>query len=1038
MANATPAVVEKALIDIDFSRGLNEAIGPESLDWTKFLKVADNVDFGNRGTITSRAGLYAITSDSDDSSVSPSQIVRVLPTSNGVLALGGTATGILRAYQLNESAQSLATSLSRKNNFSEYSVNPQVVCGINGTGPRIIGSCYTPRYNITVYTPNSTDYYASFVDKDSGNVVRSYLIAYSTSRAAIALVSNRYLHVYLGQAASAKVYQFDTDALPVTVPSGVSLTSGAYIVGAVAISTSSYVVMSNGNVSKCGTVPSETAAGSVAGFDTDQLHDVATDGTSIFIIGRNNTPRGLIKVLSTALATTRTVTDTDATLAAARFSIGCDSDSSVCAIAHYVTTVGSFSYPTARVITVGSAASVFTSVSALPCWGAFAAPICSPLGSGNFYGALLELPGAGLGAGHNTTLPVGANCLVALTAEKTWQATPIGFHAACITDQYLDWAGAHIETTGSLTNTQHLFTADDGKTLTMAAIQKTGPESYNVEHRKLLKNDTTQMICSGDIISGGKTSTYDGSCVSELGCLSVPTITVVDAGSGTGLTNGGVYNYTAVFEFVDALGRRHLSRCANPFTITMAANHDTTVTVSFPTVSDHSSTSYGQGAVANHYDFKYHIYRTVSGGTQYQRVSSATVITGASTTATLSVTDSTTDTALASKELLHRQPGTPGTALDRYYAPASSCAVRHKDRVFCARGSTVYYSSFSVFGEAPWFNPAFSIEVFGGTGNITALASMDGTLVVFKKNAIFVIDGDGPPENGGSGAEFSPPRKILTDLGCVDGRTLLTTDNGLMFRSRRGIELLARNLTISWLGERVFRTVDAFQYNGGAAFDVATGRCVWLLGSAVGSWPGQIVTSGYAVVYDTASDTWSRYILRTADGYGLPFQDVCFAETGSSFLSIAQDSRLVYADHTKLWVEYGRVDHNTSDAFIPVTLETGWVKGTSKSDNIRVTDLYLWGTRNADCTMAFSYAADYSSSYTAVKTFTPSVTGAMTVVNLDVMPPKEAVQAMSFKIVTSDPTPTSFGVGSQWDIWGLSVRVGLRAGGRGMAAAQRG
>src|SRR5262249_38691962 len=156
---------------------------------------------------------------------------------------------------------------------------------------------------------------------------------------------------------------------------------------------------------------------------------------------------------------------------------------------------------------------------------------------------------------------------------------------------------------------------------------------------------------------------------------------------------------------------------------------------------------------------------------------------------------------------------------------------------------------------------------------------------------------DGPPENGGNGTEFSPPRRILTELGCIDGRTLISTNDGLMYRSWRGIEKLSRNFTVEWIGERVKRTVDTFKFSGGAAFDVVSGRCFWLLGrrsktavSFQDIYPGQLrpdyTTDGFdwdigvAVVYHSKTDAWStyKYKVNSSSSYvAFPMQDICWA-----------------------------------------------------------------------------------------------------------------------------------------------------------------
>ncbi len=744
------------------------------------------------------------------------------------------------------------------------------------------------------------------------------------------------------------------------------------------------------------------------------------------------------------------MTDTDSGLSAARFSIAVNGAAACKVIAHYTTTVGAFTIPTARVIDVSAAATIFASVQVLPCWGQVTSPYWnSTLGA--FYAVMVNLVDAGAGAGHSINVPSGAVVLVELT-NPTWETTapPVGFHAAAVLDTYLDYCGNNSLTKGHVVNPQKLYSADSGLNLVVTSVQRISPQAYASEFRRLKMNDVTTAICATDVISGGRTSFYDGVCMSELGVFGVPWITAVDAGAGTSV-EGGTRAYTCVFESVDATGRRHISRSANPFTYSMVSAKNVTVTISYPNISDHLSyratSSIGipgtNSSTSNAYNFKYHVYRTVGGttsGTQYYRIATGQIQGIAATAAYISFTDTVSDANLIANDLMYRQPGTPGTALDRYHAPSSSCVVRHKDRVFIARGSDVYFSGFDVFGEAPWFNPAFSFKVPGGIGDITAMATMDGVLVIFKSNGIWIVDGDGPPDNGGNGSEFSPPRRLLTELGCVDARTLVSTNDGLLYRSAQGIQRLTRKLAVDWVGQRVFRTLDSCPYNGGAAFDAATGRCVWIVADTAGTYPGQLSSSGtgYGLVYDTTNDTWSRYKLLSNAGAGKAFQDVCYATAGSTILSIPSAGRLVYADTAKMFMEYGRVDFITANSFVPITLETGWVRSQSKQDRIRVTDFSIIGIRNADCTIATSYAANYSPTYVSVKTWTPSTTSALTLVQLETQPPVESVQSMSFKIVTSDPTPTSFGAGTQFDIFGLSVRVGIRGGGAKLPTAQKG
>lgn len=1056
----TPAVVEKQVVDIDINGGLDEYSGDESIDWTKAFKVSDNLEFDGGGRLSARRGLYSVADEWDTNQAGSypiNPILRLMSTGSGVLALGGPggAAAALRAYHLNESSPTVQSNtkavLSDKGYASEYQLYPRSIGGLPGgalSSPVAVGAAQTARYNISVVTPNKgVDYFVYFQDRGSGNIVRSYVVPMGSGSAAIALVAGRYLHLYTGRTASAKVWQWDTESLPDSVPSAVTLTSGSNIVAAVANSASSVVLMANGNMSRVGITPTETATGSVAGFSGTEIHDMATDGANFYIVGLNATPRGLMKVVGSNLTTvSRTVTDTDATLSAARFSVGVDGSAACYLIAYYTTTVGAFTMPTARVITVSAAATTFIAGSAqvMPCWGQVSSPFYNTT-TGAWYAVMVSLPDAGAGAGHSTTTPGGSVCLVRLNSEygPGNSVMPGNFHVAAVLDNYLDYVGNNSLTKGNLTGAdgvppQKIYTNDAGLTLVVTSIQRLGPNAYGSEFRELKLYDMTCTVNTSDAISGGRTSSYDGTCLSEHGIFGVPWITGVNSGAGSAV-DIGLHSYVCVFEHIDALGRRHFSRMSNPFSITMASAKNVTVTVSYPNISDHTSTR--TTSSPNNYLFQYHVYRTTAGGTQYYLVGSGPVQETDNTTAILQMTDSVTDAALVSNPLLYRQPGTQNTALDRYTATASSCVVRHKDRTFIARGSTVYFSSFDVYGEATWFNPALSFVVPGGVGDITAMASMDGILVIFKGSSIFIVDGDGPPENGGNGTEYSPPRRLMTSIGCMDARTMVHTDLGIMFRSARGIELLDRKLQVQWLGKRVINSVNSSPYSGGAAFDTATGRVVWLVSDTAGAYPGQLNSGGvgYALVYSTANDVWTRYKLRTVDGYGYPFQDVCYADVGSQALSIASAGRLVFADYQKVWFEYGLVDHDSSDVFIPIQLETGWVKSQSKQDRIKVTDFMIGAIKSGNCTLATSYAVNYSPSYVAAKTWLGSATsGLSSVVQLDTQPPIEEAQSISFKITTADPTPTSFGTGGQFQFFALSVRLGVKGGGAKLPAAQKG
>src|SRR5208283_5242873 len=95
-----------------------------------------------------------------------------------------------------------------------------------------------------------------------------------------------------------------------------------------------------------------------------------------------------------------------------------------------------------------------------------------------------------------------------------------------------------------------------------------------------------------------------------------------------------------------------------------------------------------------------------------------------------------------------------------------------------------------------------SLGAQGSTGPITALAPMDGNLVIFKKNAIYYINGTGP-DNTGANSQYSQPLFISSTVGCINTNSIVFTDSGLIFQSDKGLWLLGRNLSVQYIGAAV-------------------------------------------------------------------------------------------------------------------------------------------------------------------------------------------------------------------------------------------
>jgi hypothetical protein len=102
---------------------------------------------------------------------------------------------------------------------------------------------------------------------------------------------------------------------------------------------------------------------------------------------------------------------------------------------------------------------------------------------------------------------------------------------------------------------------------------------------------------------------------------------------------------------------------------------------------------------------------------------------------------------------------------------------------------------------APEYNALLDINL-GDERDLLCIGKMDDKTIIFEKDDIHVIYGDGP-ENNGTGEDFAV-HYISTDVGCEDQESIVECPAGLVFfRKERGFYLLDRQLNIKYIGDKV-------------------------------------------------------------------------------------------------------------------------------------------------------------------------------------------------------------------------------------------
>lgn len=362
-------------------------------------------------------------------------------------------------------------------------------------------------------------------------------------------------------------------------------------------------------------------------------------------------------------------------------------------------------------------------------------------------------------------------------------------------------------------------------------------------------------------IAAGLLYQYDGVSPVEAGFLMFPENVLLAGSNSTGSIDGTkTYGYRCYWEWTNAAGERERS-AALPYQIGGSGTSlspkfavgDDTVTITVPSLWHTFKDGVTRSKVA------LVVYRTEGDGTVYYRCSSTDPTstglnawvnnnTGAQT---VSFTDGMTDATLATKELDYQNTG----ELENVAPAAAGLVARSQTRLFLAGGTiksdTVLYSKQRSAGQAAGrFNENLTIRVDEEGGDVTAIAELSGSVVIFKRDRIYAT----PPGNTGATnlgiGNYGQAQVINTDVGCSKPKTVCLTPIGLVFVADKGIYLVEPNLQVKYIGALVegFSTADIVS----ASVTPRQNTIVFL------------TSTGTALIYDYFFEQWGTWTNHSA------------------------------------------------------------------------------------------------------------------------------------------------------------------------------
>lgn len=527
-------------------------------------------------------------------------------------------------------------------------------------------------------------------------------------------------------------------------------------------------------------------------------------------------------------------------------------------------------------------------------------------------------------------------------------------------------------------------------------------------------NFTTPSFSSAQLglnlhIAGGYLTNYDGVSATEHGFHLFPeNITFTPSAAG-GSMETGTYRYQIIYEWVDGQGQIHRSSPSVVSSAVSVTGPTGSVSVAIPTLRLTSKTS----PRAN---VKIVVYRS-------EKTGGTTVLYRAAETDndpsadTVTIVDTMIDSDLIDNEILY----TVGGIVSHDAPPACSIVHVHGNRVWLAgleEENTIWYSKEFVTNEGLGFSSIFRIRVDPAGGGITALATLDDKLVIFKENGIYILSGDGPLETGQQN-NFSKPVKLPSaKVGCQNVDSIVEIDTGIIFKSNQGLKLLTRDLRVIDRLEEGFSGTAVHNYG-----DLTITSAVVMTDQKEVRFTTR---DGRALVYNFYFGQWSTFTNYAAES------------------AVMWDGKYLHLKSNGTVNEESETSYTDNGAAVKLQIETAWIQtagiqgfqrvlwasvlGEKFSEHVLNMNVYYDFSENESDSAAFNTSTALSSDEMGSDEFgdvIPFGGDGEDVYQFRLKPRYQKCQAIKFKFSDSPLGTTS---GQAYSLTALTLEVGVRKG----------
>ena len=486
-------------------------------------------------------------------------------------------------------------------------------------------------------------------------------------------------------------------------------------------------------------------------------------------------------------------------------------------------------------------------------------------------------------------------------------------------------------------------------TPTTATFTQTGVTALSWSFYSQTESYLRETLGGSLNVGGGFLTQYDGVAPVELGFhvfpeLAAADIETFDTGGELGsATQATSYWWVALYSWTDNNGIIHRSAPSIPIEKTFLSGVDTgSAVIDIPTLRLTAKTGASPVIVE--------VYRTVGTSPGIFYLASATVVpeAGSATNAPV-LNDTTVDTVQFSDEMsdadLIGNPRlyTTGGVLENSAFPPCNAMVVFQGRLFgidSTNPNVIFYTPQVVPGTALSASDFLFLNLDPRIGGATALAVMDEKLVPFGEESVWFVVGAGPDATG-AGSTYQDAQRVPGEaVGCVNPKSPLLTEQGVVFQSSKGLYLLSRALT----------TV----YAGAEAEDIINGATITSARALPNATIFQFtLDSGVSAVFDSFVGQW---------GSDDPLDAVDSTIWNGAFAFI-QPNGLVLAETVGEFASNGSA--------ISLAVKTGPIRLGALAGFERVRMVEILGTYESAHTLEVSVYFDGNTSASQVVTITP-------------------------------------------------------------------